>query len=194
LIFGFFKFKNFSDSSTEPFENDKDDINSYIKHRFEKSKKYYKSKADQYRGFYFILQALIIISGAIIPIINSTSNTFNLSSILGVIIVIFSALLQLVKAQEFWTLYASALDQLEKEYELFLHRIDEYSNDDKRNKNFVNKIESIIESKSNKYMFFRQADKDTRGGLINLLNEMLTNKEISKDEFDILYKKLEHRL
>jgi hypothetical protein len=172
----------------------KSDIKSYIENRFEKSKKYYKSKANQYRGFYFILQAVIIISGALIPIINSTSNTFNLSSLLGVIIVIFAALLQLLKAQDFWILYASALDQLEREYELYLHGIDEYSKADTRNQNFVNKIESIITSKSTKYMFFRQPDKDGTGSLINTLNEMFATNEISKDEYDKLRTKLEHRL
>lgn len=113
---------------------------------------------------------MIIIAGALIPIINSTSDRFNSSSILGVIIVIFTALLQLLKAQEFWILYASTLDQLEREYELFLHRVDEYKDDkdDTRNKNFVNKIESLISSKSNKYMFFRQLDKDAKESFINL--------------------------
>ncbi|MGZ5489573.1 MAG: DUF4231 domain-containing protein [Nitrososphaeraceae archaeon] len=134
-----------------------------------------------------MLQAVIIISGALIPIINSTSNIFNGSSILGVIVVIFAALLQLVKAQDFWILYASALDQLEMEYELFLHRINEYSNNDTRNKNFVNKIESIISSKSNKYMFFRQPDKGPIGNLINLLNEMLANEALCITGYNSLY-------
>lgn len=64
-----------------------------------KSKKYYKSKSNQYRehspsGDYF--------SGVLIPIIYSFSNKFNVSSILEVIIVIRTDLLQLVKAQDYW--------------------------------------------------------------------------------------------
>jgi hypothetical protein len=137
--------------------HDKEDIEQYLKHRFKPTRNLYKQRARHYMLLYNIFQILIIIASAIIPIVNLTPNISQdnniriVSSSLGTAIVIFTGILQLAKAQENWILFMSTIDSLENEYYLFSHSIGSYSNED-RNKLFIQRIESIIRSKSKQYV------------------------------------------
>src|SRR5829696_6445183 len=115
-----------SESSTEPYLDGKNDISTYVHKRFEETKKYYKKRANQYGRLYIVLQILVIGAGASIPVFNAfypnnIANVLPVSSMLGALIVVISGTLGLLKVQEFWILYTTTLDQLETEYERFLH-------------------------------------------------------------------------
>src|SRR5215212_5895748 len=161
----FASFLSSAGSSTEDYLDGKNDIKTYVQKRFEETKKYYKKRANQYGRLYIVLQILVITVGALIPVINAIFPSNNITnvpatSILGALIVVLSGILGLLKVQEFWLLYASTLDQLEREYELFLNGIGGYNiKDDKdgkeKEKVFVRNIESIIISKGHRYVALR---------------------------------------
>lgn len=151
------------DSSTEDYLDGKNDIKTYVQKRFEETKKYYKKRSKQYGRLFIVLQILVISVGTLIPVINAIypsnniANVLPVSSILGALIVVLSGILGLLKVQEFWLLYTSTLDELEREYELFLHGIGPYNlGDDKRKERvFISRIEDIIISKGHRYVALR---------------------------------------
>ncbi|HKG86891.1 MAG TPA: DUF4231 domain-containing protein [Nitrososphaeraceae archaeon] len=164
-----------SESSTEPYLDGKNDISTYVHKRFEETKKYYKKRANQYGRLYIVLQILVIGVGASIPVYNTLfpsndiANVLPVSSILGALIVVLSGTLGLLKVQEFWLLYATTLDQLEREYELFLHGIgNDYNIEDdkdgkKREKAFIKNLEEIIISKGHRYAALRGPGSSGKG-------------------------------
>jgi hypothetical protein len=163
----FSSFFSSSQSSIEDYLDDgKNDIKTYVRKRFEETKKYYKKRANQYGRLYIVLQILIIGTGAFIPIINALYPSNNIanalppSSVLGAVIVVLSGTLGLLKVQEFWLLYASTLDQLEREYELFLHGVGHYriegdTDGKKKEEAFIKNLEDIIISKGRRYVALR---------------------------------------
>jgi hypothetical protein len=159
----FSSFSSASDSSTEDYLDGKNDIKTYVQKRFEETKKYYKKRAKQYGRLSIVLQVLVISVGAFIPVINAIypiDDPLPVSSVLGALIVVLSGILGYLKVQEFWLLYASTLDQLEREYELFLHGVGGYNiKDDKdgkeKEKVFIRNIEAIIISKGHRYVALR---------------------------------------
>jgi hypothetical protein len=67
-----------------------------------------------------------------------------------------------------YILYASTVDSLESEYELFLHDdVDTYSKDktkEQKEKIFIKRIEEIITSKSRSYISYSKVGKTAQSG------------------------------
>ncbi|HET7283592.1 MAG TPA: DUF4231 domain-containing protein [Nitrososphaeraceae archaeon] len=110
-------------------------------------------------------QVLIIGFGVLIPIVNVISYPDELairiiSSILGSLITGITGLVQLIKAQESWLLFRSTAETLKREYQLFMQKSGDYSDsnltEDKKNKMFIERTESIISAEGSKYFSFRQ--------------------------------------
>ena len=159
-----------SESSTDPYDG-RMNFSNYIEQRFEKTKNYYKSRSNTYRFLYFSLQALILIAGALIPIVNASElkhyfgiDPLLITSFLGIIIVIFSGILQLFKAREIWHLYGSILNQLETEYELFIRKVtkDYQKTDEENERTFVERIEKLIMTRSVQYFSLRAPTTEVR--------------------------------
>ena len=74
------------------------------------------------------------------------------SSVIGALIVIITGFLQLFKLYEKWILFMSTVDSLEYEYQLYVHGILHYSASNNPDKLFVQKIESIILAKGERYL------------------------------------------
>ena len=86
-------------------------------------------------GFFYICQALIIVFGAIIPLVNVVTPTDDLSIritsyVLGSLITIITGFLQLAKAHESWLLFRSTAENLKQEYHLFMQGGGGYSDPD----------------------------------------------------------------
>ena len=179
-MFDFFKVK-------APHEYEiNQNISQYLKTRFTETRNYYKKTSLEYKRLFVTFQILIIISAAVIPIINATSNGIWLgnilpplliTSLLGGVVVILTAIVQLLKAQEFWLLYAATLDALESEYYMFSQKASKYSDnelsegksydssglDKKRNDLFTKNIEDLILSKSRSFVqYWRQEGRTAK--------------------------------
>src|SRR5215208_7580272 len=74
------------------------------------------------------------------------------TSVFGSLIVIVTGLLQLFKVYEKWTLFMSTVDSLEFEYHLYVHDISYYYTIKDPDKLFIQKIESIILAKGERYI------------------------------------------
>ena len=149
--------ENESEYSGEEKGNISEDMKIYLKYRFKKTRKYCKKRVKQSMFGFYVLQATIIIISALIPIINLSTFTNNVdvriaSSVIGALIVIITGFLQLFKLYEKWILFMSTVDSLEYEYQLYVHGILHYSASNDSDKLFVQKIESIILAKGERYL------------------------------------------
>lgn len=142
------------------------DISEYIKNRVEGQINWYEEKANHNKKSFHICQTIIIITSAIIPIINIIDfATFEIritSSILGGIIVGLTSLIQLKKYQDNWILFRTNEEILKKEKFLYINQAGGYSNQkqEERDKLFVERIESIISSETSKF-FTMHSQKHT---------------------------------
>jgi exo-beta-1,3-glucanase (GH17 family) len=80
-------------------------------------------------------------------------------------IVAIGGVIQLTKAQESWLLYRSAAETLIREYNLYMLKAGDYpepsSTDDKRDKLFVERVESIMSTEGTKYLSLRQQKSES---------------------------------
>ena len=84
-----------------------------------------------------ICQIIILVAGAIIPIINVANigdSQRIISSIIGGLIVVITGLTQLEKYQENWILYRTTTELLKKEKYFFENNVGDYSNPDEKEK------------------------------------------------------------
>jgi Protein of unknown function (DUF4231) len=128
----------------------------------------YHKASNHMRNFY-TLQILVIVFGALIPIINVVNFTNPndqwtvriLSAILGAAVVATTGVQQLTKLRETAIVFRIISAKLQKEYHSFFLRANNYSiydqNDDGRKKAFVKNVESLILSATSEYYdLFRQ--------------------------------------
>jgi len=153
----------------------------YKEERLEKQIRWLSDKSRQNKLKFRLCQLIILIAGAIIPIINVVPigdvqthgdvQTRITSSIIGGIIVVVTGLTQLEKYQENWILYRTSAELLKKEKYFFENNVGEYSNlnDIDRNKLLVERVESIVSAETSKYFTIHQPSKTT-SQKINFLN------------------------
>ena len=141
----------------------------YLKDRIDDQLEWYRDKANTSKKRFHASQIVIIIAGALVPIVNSVpmddANGIRLiSSILGGIILGISGILQLKKYQENWVQYRSTEEVLKKEKFLFLNNAGEYANMDDASKHrlLVERVESII-SNQNVNFFVSHSEKKEEG-------------------------------
>jgi hypothetical protein len=134
-----------------------ENMKKYLKYRFKGTRKYCKKRVRQSMYNFFVVQIITILVSALIPIINVTGFGDNflirmVSSVLGSIIVILTGFLQLFKLYEKWILFMSTVDSLEFEYYNYVYGLPTYSTSNDPDKLFVQKIESIILAKGERYL------------------------------------------
>jgi hypothetical protein len=80
-------------------------------------------------------------------------------------IVAIAGVIQLTKAQESWRLYRSTAETLIREYNLYMLKAGDYSEpsltDDKRDKLFVERAESIMSTEGSEYLSLRQQKSES---------------------------------
>jgi hypothetical protein len=146
------------------YGNDNPNIQDYIKDRLEPRINWYDNQSKVNMNRYNSLQVLTLGISAIIPLINVVSGEFVIriiSALLGGLIAAITGILQLSKAHESWILYRSTAETLIREYNLFMLKSGDYSEDNvkeesKRNNIFVDRCEAIMSTEENKYFSLRQ--------------------------------------
>jgi hypothetical protein len=137
----------------------------YKKERLQFQIEWHSGKARHNKKMFRLYEIIILVSGAIIPIVNAIDygdfQTRSISSILGGIVVISTGLSQLEKYQENWILYRTSTELLKKEKYFFENNVGEYINldEDKKMKLLVERVESIVSSETSKYFSLHQPKK-----------------------------------
>jgi hypothetical protein len=140
------------------------ELTNYKEKRLGEQIQWHSRKARQNKQKFRLYQIIILIAGAIIPIINLAGigdQTRIMSSIIGVIIVIITGLTQLEKYQENWILYRTSAELLKKEKYFFENDVGDYANldDVDKNKLLVERVESIVSAETSKYFTIHQPQK-----------------------------------
>jgi hypothetical protein len=163
-FFGFIKnILNYEEPQT--YDNQKElSVEDYIEKRYKKQLDWYEKQAVQSRVTYYTLQILIVLAGALIPLINvfpsDNNNLYTIkiiSSILGSFIVIFTGVLQITKSNENWISYRSTAELMKSEYQRFKMGVGDYSEENLANKEnrsilFIERMETIIAEEGKKFM------------------------------------------
>jgi hypothetical protein len=139
----------------------------YIKNRLDDQLEWYSKKSAFNKSRYRLCQVAIIIASALIPLINLTASAFDIwwqhaaliiSALLGSIITIISAFMQLEKYFENWILYRTTLESLKREKVLFQNSAGEYTllSESDKNRILVERIEAILSSEQAKFVTLQQ--------------------------------------
>ena len=129
--------------------------------RLEEQIKWHSRKARENKKRFRMYEIIVIFAGAIIPIVNIIEVepvTRIISSILGGLVAIVTGITQLEKYQENWIMYRTTSELLKKEKYYYENQVGEYSESDelKRKKILVERIESIVSSETSKYFTVHQ--------------------------------------
>lgn len=140
----------------------------YFTERLEGQIKWYGGKSRDNKKKFYVMQTIIIVTGASISIVNALRISDYLlgyiggvSAILGGIVVILTALLQLYKNQENWLLYRTTSELLKKEKYYYLNSAGPYSNlnTEQKKKLLVDRVETIVSSETSKYFTVHKPEK-----------------------------------
>jgi hypothetical protein len=168
-LFGIFSPKSNNTSYVNWYDKENPKISDYIKNRLEPQINWYNSKAKSNMYRYNVLQVLTLGIAALIPIVNVVEGVDIviriISAVLGGMIAAITGLIQLTKAQESWLLYRSTAETLIREYNLYMLKAGDYSEpsltDEKRDKLFIERVESIMSSEGTKYFSLRQQKSES---------------------------------
>jgi len=142
------------------------ELTDYIKIRLDDQMLWYSKKSAYNRRMYRIFQIVIIIVSAVIPLINLTASAANgaqrgaliTTAILGSIITVVTAFMQMEKYFENWILYRTTLESLKREKLFFQNNVGEYSKLTQVDKNqlLVERIEALLSSEHSKFFALQQ--------------------------------------
>jgi hypothetical protein len=169
------------------------DISKYLEERVEDQLKWYGNKAVSNKNRFRFFQIITIIAGAIVPIVNVFNlgdlETRIISSILGGMIAIVTAITQLEKYQESWILYRTTHELLKKEKFLFKNNAGDYAklSEEDQNRLFVERIETVVSSETTKYFAMYQSLKthqEATEPATSLQSRGITTRPITKYNSD----------
>jgi Protein of unknown function (DUF4231) len=150
-------FGSSSDKNIRIYNPPEDALNERIA-RFERD-------ANKYKFRFRLFQATVIVASGILPIVNlvdlATFQTRLISSMLGSLIVIVTAMTQMDKNHEMWILKASVEHELKGEKLLFSNSVKPYTrkNPEENQKLLIRRMDDIISSHLESY-FKRAGEKD----------------------------------
>ena len=162
-------------------------ISSYIKERLDDQISWYEKKSAYNKIRFRITQIIIIIAGAIIPIINlsvpkgSEENALLTTAILGSIVTIVAAFSQMEKYFETWILYRTTVEALKREKFLYANDAANYSNlkDEDKNRLLVERVEVLLSSENSKFFALQQQQQ------IRQQQQSPSEQQTPKNESDI---------
>jgi uncharacterized membrane protein YbaN (DUF454 family) len=149
-------------------ENNTSSEHGYFNTRLEDQLHWYSEKAGKNKKRFYAMQIIIIVTGASISIVNGLRVSDALlgyigvfSAILGAVVIIVTALLQLFKSQENWILYRTTAELLKKEKFYYLNSVGEYAglSSEQKEKMLVERVETIVSSESSKYFSVHKPEK-----------------------------------
>jgi hypothetical protein len=142
----------------------------YLKDRLQEQLDYHSKASKENKKKFYSLQFLIILTSALIPIVNVVSPAGDalrlISSIFGGIIVVTTSLLQLHKYHENWITFRSTQELLKREKYLYLNDAGDYSNiePEKKKRLLVENVESIVSSETSRYFTIHKTDQNKTDG------------------------------
>jgi len=129
-------------------------MEEYLKQRVETQRKWYEAKATTNKKIFLKYQTIIIILGALIPVLIAFENVFPeleawggpITAVIAAIIAVIAGLDKLKQPQPNWFNYRSNEETIKKEEWLFKYRAGQYKglSDQDANQLLVERIESII--------------------------------------------------
>jgi hypothetical protein len=152
-------------------------VSDYIDNRLKLQLDWYNSKSTHTKYIYYILQVVIIGVSILIPIVNVVNVAPAdvplvkiASSALAGIIVGAAGINQLTKANETWIIFRSTAETLKKEYNLYMLKAGDYSDastNEKRDRLFIERSESIMAMEGTKYFALRQKEEQSKKNSAN---------------------------
>jgi hypothetical protein len=151
-------------------QNEPDYLAEDPKARLKDQLDYHSKQSRHNKKRFYSLQAVIIITGALIPIVNVVIPGGDLlrliSSILGGIIVVITGVMQLHKYQENWILFRTTQELLRREKYLYLNDAGDYAGLDPKDKKrlLVERVEDLVSSETSKYFATHKPEQGKTGG------------------------------
>lgn len=141
----------------------------YLEGRLKEQLDYHSKQARKNKKNFYALQFVIIITSALVPIVNVIIPGGDLvrltSSILGGIIVVITSVMQLYKYQENWILFRTTQELLKKEKFLYLNDAGDYAQLDPKEKKrqLVERVEDLVSSETAKYFATHKPEQGKQG-------------------------------
>ncbi len=142
---------------------------SYLAERLESQRKWHSGKARWNKKWFYTLEIMTLMSGALIPVINVSSiggveitAVQFLSALLASVVVISTGLNKLYKFQENWLNFRALSEDLERTKEFYLNRVGKYDVNDekKRRKLLIESVEDILSGTTSRFVSTQQAKQE----------------------------------
>ncbi len=188
--------------NVNPIENHmSEQLPPYIRERLDEQISWYGKKSSYNKLRFRICQLIIIVSSAVIPIINLGIPLFGsdpfkalgITAILGGVITIVTALSQMDAYFETWVLYRTTGETLKRERFLYINSAADYSalSGEAKNKLLVERVEAMLSSENSKFLSLQQQAKQQSE---QQLNELIQRqREINKQQREELIELREFR-
>jgi hypothetical protein len=150
-------------------QNEPDYLAEDPKARLKDQLDYHSKQSRHNKKRFYSLQAVIIITSALVPIVNVVIPGGDLlrliSSILGGIIVVITGVMQLHKYQENWILFRTTQELLKREKYLYLNGAGDYAGLDPIDKKrlLVERVEDLVSSETSKYFATHKPERGKPG-------------------------------
>lgn len=136
----------------------------YLEKRIDIQREWHSNKAALNKNKYYAIEIIVLISGALIPVINVASVIPNnlvrlLSALLAAIGVLSAGIGKLYKFHETWLNYRAVAEALKREKEFFINKVGDY-NSEQPEKKLVERIESILSSVTEKFVLIHEARRE----------------------------------
>jgi hypothetical protein len=165
----------------------------YVRERLDDQISWYGKKAAYNKLRFRICQLIIIVAGALIPIVNLgipylsqqqppyPFMALGVSAVLGGVITIVTALSQMDAYFETWVLYRTTTEALKRERFLYLNNAADYSAllYEAKNKLLVERVEAMLSSENSKFLSLQQQARQQSEQQLNelLQQQRETNKQ-----------------
>lgn len=125
----------------------------YLEERVGGQLAYFEQHSATNKRYYYLLQTLVVLGGAAIPVFISFSQQFpifkDIASISGAMVVVITGILTIRKQQENWFRYRSVCENIQREKYAYLTRAGEYAVSASQSEErvfdlFVTRIELIL--------------------------------------------------
>ena len=140
---------------------------NYKEERLENQIQWYSRKARYNKTRYKTFQTIILVAGAMIPLINIVDfldlSVRIITSLLGGVIIVITGLTLLQRYEENWILYRATVELLKREKYLYENETGDYYalSDPQKNRLLVERVESIVSPETSRYFATRESQRVT---------------------------------
>jgi hypothetical protein len=138
----------------------------YLNDRIEAQINWHSEKAGRNKKNYYVTEIIILVSGALIPVINALEGIPEpllraLSASLGALTVLAAGIGKLFKFQESWLNFRALSEALKREKELYLNQVGDYETaSDRKQKILVEHVEGMLASATAQFVSIQRAERE----------------------------------